>query len=379
MSDSESLNQIIKQRITNAGGFLPFDAFMQAALYEPGLGYYESKTVFGAKGDFVTAADLGPWLSLGFSDLIFWGWQQMGEPAEWTLLEQGGGSGKLLVSTLNMISQFSMQAPSRIVSVERSTRLRDRQRELFSRCGLEVELYSSLTELEASENVIALSNELPDAFPVRCFRWKEGRFVERGVVSGTDGFDWQDAEQPLADGPDISRKILDAMPEGYFSEWNPNLAGWQQDLSKVVQSGFVFCVDYGYSQQEYYRPGRLEGSLLAHVKQQVNEDVLAAPGEQDITAHIDFTALKQAGEAVGFESLLWMSQGGWLAQSPSVQAFVQSLAGLHDKESMHLMAHAKRMLMPFGMGELFKILVQSRGLKSERPGYLQQFDHLDQL
>ena len=379
MSESQSLEKIIKQRIKRAGNFLPFDAFMQAALYEPGLGYYESKTIFGAKGDFVTAADLGPWLSLGFSDLIFWAWQQMGEPAQWTLLEQGSGSGKLLASTLNMISQFSMLPPSRIISVEQSAQLRDRQRELFTRYELEIELLSSLAELEASENVIALSNELPDAFPVRCFRWKEGQCFERGVVSGPNGFDWQDAEQPLGGGPEIARALLDAMPDGYFSEWNPNLAGWQQDLSAVVQSGFVFCVDYGYSQQEYYRPGRMEGSLLAHAKQQVNEDVLANPGEQDITAHIDFTALKQAGEAVGFESLLWMSQGGWLAQSPSVQAFVQSLAGLQDKESMHLMAHAKRMLMPFGMGELFKILVQSRGLKSERPGYLQQFDHLDQL
>lgn len=379
MSEFQSLDQVIEQRIKNAGGFLPFDAFMQAALYEPGLGYYESKTVFGAKGDFVTAADLGPWLSLGFSDLIFWAWQQMGEPDEWTLLEQGGGSGKLLVSTLNMISQFSMMAPNRIISVEQSAQLRDRQRKLFARRGFEIELVSSLTAIEPLENVIALSNELPDAFPVRCFRWKENQFFERGVVSGPDGFDWQDADQPLLDGPEIAKALLDAMPDGYFSEWNPNLAGWQQDLSAVVQSGFVFCVDYGYSQQEYYRPGRVEGSLLAHVRQQVNEDVLADPGEQDITAHIDFTALKQAGEAVGFESLLWMSQGGWLAQSPSVQAFIQSLAGLQDKDSMHLMAHAKRMLMPFGMGELFKLLIQSKGIKSERPKFLQQFDHLDQL
>jgi SAM-dependent MidA family methyltransferase len=379
MSESKTLEQIIRQRIKNAGGFLPFDTFMQAALYEPGLGYYESKTIFGEKGDFVTATDLGPWLSLGFSDLVFWAWQQMGEPDEWTLLEQGSGNGKLLVSVLSLISQFSMMPPTRTISVERSAQLRDRQRELFSRRGFEIEPVSSLAKLETSENVIALSNELLDAFPVRCFRWKGNQFFERGVVSGPDGFNWQDADQPLADGPEIAKELLDAMPDGYFSEWNPNLSDWQQDLSAVIQSGFVFCVDYGYSQQEYYRPGRLEGSLLAHVRQQVSEDVLANPGAQDITAHIDFTALKQAGKAAGFEPLLWMSQGGWLAQSPSVQAFIQSLAGLQDKESMHLMAHAKRMMMPFGMGELFKLLVQGKGIKSGRPKFLQQFDHLDQL
>jgi len=379
MSKSQSLEKIIRQRVKDAGGFLSFDAFMQAALYEPGLGYYESKTIFGAKGDFVTAVDLGPWLSLGFSDLIFWAWQQMGEPAEWTLIEQGSGNGKLMVSVLNLILQFSMQPPSRIISVERSAQLQDRQRELFARRGFGIELVSSLTELEASENVIALSNELPDAFPVRCFRWKGDQFFERGVVSGPNGFCWQDADQPLTDGPDIAGELLAAMPDGYFSEWNPNLAGWQQDLSAQIESGFVFCVDYGYSQQEYYRPGRVEGSLLAHVRQQVSEDTLANPGGQDITAHVDFTALKQAGEAAGFKPLLWMSQGGWLAQSPSVQAFVQSLAGHQDAESLHLMAHAKRMLMPFGMGELFKLLVQAKGLDAKKPGHLNQFDHLKTL
>jgi len=157
MSKSHTLDQIIKRRIKTAGGFLPFDAFMQAALYEPGLGYYESKTIFGEKGDFVTAADLGPWLSLGFSDLIFWAWQQMGEPARWTLLEQGSGSGKLMVSILSLIAQFSMQPPTRIISVERSVQLQDRQRELFTRRGFDIEVVSSLAELEASENIIALS------------------------------------------------------------------------------------------------------------------------------------------------------------------------------------------------------------------------------
>jgi len=358
---------------------LPFDAFMQAALYEPGLGYYESKAIFGKDGDFVTAADMGPWLSLGFSDLIFSAWRQMGEPDDWTLLEQGGGSGRLLASVLSLIAQFSMQPPARTISVERSAQLRRRQARLFERRGLEVELVFSLAGLEACENIIVMSNELPDAFPVRCFRWKDKQFFERGVISGPDGFNWQDAGQLLADGPDIAAQLLAAMPDGYCSEWSPALAVWQADLAGVVQSGFVFTVDYGYSQQEYYRPGRVEGCLLAHVRQQTSEDVLASPGERDITSHIDFTALKQAGEAAGLESLLWMSQGGWLAQSPSVQAFVQSMAGRRDECSMQLMEHAKRMLMPFGMGEVFKLLIQSKGLNAKKPDYLNQFDHLKTL
>ena len=379
MPDTRKLEKIIRQRIEEAGGFLPFDRFMQVALYEPGLGYYESAEVFGEEGDFVTAPDLGPWLSYGLYDLIVWGCQQFGPGAGWTLIEQGSGSGRLLLAVLKLLARQPGLMPARVISVERSERLREKQRQLIAEHGLEVEIVSALADIEPLEHVIFFSNELPDAFPVRCFRWRQGRLIERGVSLDGDNFCWRDVEAPLADAPEISESLTQAWPEDYCSEWNPALAGWQQELAAVVQSGFVFTIDYGYAAQEYYRPGRIEGSLLAHIRHQTSEDLLAHVGEQDLTAHVDFTALVKAGRAAGLEPLAWMSQGGWLAQSSSVQAFVQNLARQSDAESMRLMAQAKRLLLPFGMGEMFKLLVQRRGIEAERPPYLQQFDHLRQL
>ena len=379
MPDSRKLEKIIRQRVEEAGGFLPFDRFMQAALYEPGLGYYESAEVFGSEGDFVTAPDLGPWLSYGLYDLIVWGRQQFGSDMEWTLIEQGSGSGRLLLALLKLLAGHPELMPARAISVERSGRLRERQRQLFDAHGFEVEIVSTLDDIEPLEHVIFFSNELPDAFPVRCFRWRQGSLIERGVGLDDGNFCWRDADAPLADAPEIDKKLIQAWPEGYCSEWNPALAEWQKELAAVVQSGFVFTIDYGYAQQEYYRSGRVEGSLLAHIRHQTSEDLLAKVGEQDITAHVDFTALVKVGRKAGLEPLVWMSQGGWLAQSPSVQAYVQSLARQPDSESMRLMAQAKRLLLPFGMGEMFKLLVQRRGIETERPPYLQQFDHLRQL
>lgn len=379
MCEHQQLYRVIEKRIQGAGGVLRFDRFMQAALYEPELGYYESKTVFGEKGDFVTAPELGPWLSLGFADLLFWSWKAMGEPAEWTLMEQGSGSGKLLSATLGLIAQFSMTMPATVISVERSAQLRERQRVLFHEAGLDVDIVDSLDEVDAVENIVVFSNELPDAFPVRSFRYQGGAFYERGIANGDAGYVWQDSEIPMDDAPLIAPELIASWPDGYISEFNPGLAAWQQQLAGIVQRGFVFTVDYGYSQQEYYREGRREGSLLAHIGQATSEDVLERPGSRDITAHVDFTALNRAGVKAGLSPLLWMSQGGWLAQSPSVQAFVQSLAAQNDATSMHLMAHAKRVLMPFGMGEVFKLMAQSKGVESGRPDYLQQFDHLDHL
>ncbi len=379
MLEQRSLSNKIRQRINDAGGWLPFDQFMQAALYEPGLGYYDTKTVFGEKGDFVTASELGPWSTLAMADLVFNAWQQMGEPAIWTLIEQGSGSGQQLAALLDILVQWSMQPPTTVISVEHCAQLRDRQQKLFAERELHVMLAASLNDVDASEHVVYYSNELPDAFPVPCFHYKQSAFYERGVGIDGDAFCWLDAEAPMSNPPFIAAELIANWPDSYISEYNPALNAWQQQLARIIQSGFVFTVDYGYSQQEYYRQARVEGTLLTHVDQTADEDVLSNPGSRDITAHVDFTALSRAGKEAGLTSVLWMSQGGWLAQSPSVQALIQSLAEQNDKVSMHLLAHAKRMLMPFGMGEVFKLLIQSRGLCAKKPDYLKQFDHMDVL
>jgi len=379
MSKQMSLNEIIRQRINDAGGFIGFDQFMQAALYEPGLGYYETKTVFGEKGDFVTASELGPWSSLAMADLTFNAWQQMGEPTAWTLIEQGSGSGQLLASLLDILDQFNMQQPGTVISVEHCAPLRARQEQLFTQRQLSVQLVASLQDIAPMEHVIYYSNELPDAFPVPCFHFRNGEFFERGVGLKEDEFCWMDAVEPMLNRPDIAAELIQAWPDDYISEWNPALSVWQQQLFRIIQIGFVFTVDYGYSQQEYYRQARVEGSLLAHVGQTASEDVLSGPGGRDITAHVDFTALVRAGRKAGLAPLLWMPQGGWLAQSPSVQSLIQTLAAQNNKLSMHLLAHVKRMMMPFGMGEVFKLMVQAKGVEAVKPDYLTRFDHLDAL
>lgn len=375
---SAALSEIIRGRIVEAGGMIGFDRFMQAALYEPGLGYYETRTVFGEQGDFVTASELGPWSTLAFADLIVDSWQKLDEPANWTLIEQGSGAGLQLASLLDMLVQLPLKMP-RVISVEHCAGLRARQQQLFSDRRLDVSIVASLSELDPLEDVIYYSNELPDAFPVPSFHYKNGQFFERGVGIDGEGFCWLDGEMPMAEPPAVDASLIAAWPESYISEFNPALADWQQELGRVICKGFAFTVDYGYAQQEYYRQARTEGTLLAHLQQSASEDLLTDPGSRDITAHVDFSALVAHGRKAGLSPLLWMSQGGWLAQSPSVQALIDTLAKQNDKVSLHLLAHAKRMLMPFGMGEVFKLLVQSKGIQTTRPAYLKQFDHLDTL
>lgn len=376
---SDELNTILQRRIAEAGGWLPFDQFMQSALYEPGLGYYESAQVFGEKGDFVTGAELGPWLALALGDLIAWGWERLGRPDQWCLLEQGGGTGELLLAVINNLQKRDIPLPTRVVAVEACAAMRQRQHEAYARSGVEVMQADSLDALKPQENCLMFCNELVDALPVKSFIYRGGEMFERGVIWNGEVFAWQAAEDTLRDGPAIDAAIREQWPDGYISEWNPNLDDWQTSVARVVGHGYLFCVDYGYAQSEYYRPQRIEGTLLAYAGHQASDHVLSNPGGQDITAHVDFTAMCSAGKRAGLHPCCWISQGAWLAQSPSVQRYVQGLAADPDAAGMQALAHAKRMMLPNGMGELFKLCIQTCGSDSEPPSYLESFDRVQAL
>ncbi|MFQ5581138.1 MAG: class I SAM-dependent methyltransferase [Mariprofundaceae bacterium] len=379
MVESLSLETVLGKRIHHADGFLSFADFMQAALYEPELGYYETTDVFGKEGDFVTGAELGPWLAYGFSDIISWGWQQLGQPSSWTLLEQGGGTGALMLAILDILQTFPIAMPDRVIAVETSAHMRERQKQAYAQSGINVIQPASLDELDAMDSCLMFCNELPDAFPVRRFTYRQGELFERGVGIASGHFCWRDAQEVLHDGPEIHADLMRAWPEGYISEWNPHLAAWQRQLGRIIHKGYVFCVDYGYSQQEYYRPQRVEGTLLAHYRHQTSEDVLRDPGHCDITAHVDFTTLAHLGAQSGLQPTCFMSQGGWLAQSPLVQTRLQQLAASGSVNAVRDLAHAKRMLMPSGMGETFKLLIQHCSAGDELPPFLSQFNRLHDL
>lgn len=378
LKPSEILLERICQAIEQEGGWLPFDRFMGMALYEPELGYYESKEVFGEPGDFVTGASLGPWLALGFADLIVWAWQEMGRPDPWYLLEQGGGNGQLLAKLALLLQETGIVMPQ-FIAVERSHWMRQRQQQQYQQLGLHVQHYHALTDVPVLGAAIMISNELPDAFPVKSFQKLDGKLFERGVACGEQGLQWQPSPVALPGVPGVTEAQMDSWPHAYVSEWNPYLADWQQQLARILGRGYSFCVDYGYSAREYYRDSRIGGTLMGHHQHEVIEDVLANPGQCDITAHVNFSELAEAGQRAGFQTLAWMTQGAWLAQSPGVNAAIQALAQEQSASAMHALQSAKRMMMPFGMGETFKILIQEKGTDACAPEYLSSLDRKESL
>jgi SAM-dependent MidA family methyltransferase len=260
--------------------------------------------------------------------------------------------------------------------------MRERQAEAYAQAGISVEQVPALAAVGPLDACMMYCNELPDAFPVRCLVRKQDALHERGVAWQGSSPVWADADMPMHEAPWIDPALIQAWPEGYITEWNPGLDAWQRDVAATVRHGLVFTVDYGFSQQEYYRPNRIGGTLMAHHRHRADADVLTDPGSRDITAHVDFTALAHWGREHGLHSTAFMSQGAWLAQSPAVQAHIATLAGATDAESLAQMAQVKRLLLPSGMGELFKLLIQrTEGFAQAAtlPPFLGRFDRLRDL
>ncbi|MDQ6975936.1 MAG: SAM-dependent methyltransferase [Mariprofundaceae bacterium] len=376
------LLDVLYQQIQASDGFLPFDVLMQHALYHDVHGYYQQGHVFGASGDFITAPDMGPWLALAFADLIHHGWQHMGSPPKWGLLEQGGGRGRLLSQVVRLLGEHFKQSPTHIFAVEKSALWRAEQAKHYQQAGISVIGLASLDALSIDVPLLIFSNELPDAFPVRCFVWQQGQCFERAIiVDGTGTLGWGIADVPFMPAPTVDNSIMQAWPEGYISEYNTGLAAWQRQLGELLTSngGMAFTLDYGYSQSEYYRPSRIEGTLMGHKGHQVMHDVLTHIGEADMTAHVDFTALARIGMAHGLTAIAYMTQGGWLASSPLVQTALQEVAATPNAQNMRLIAHAKRLMLPHaGMGESFKLLIQSPA-DVVLPDPLQAMNRLERL
>lgn len=362
-NDTGPAAALIKKRLEERGGWLPFSDFMDLALFAPGVGYYQRGGMFGEQGDFVTAVDLGPWLALGLADLVRESWRMLGSPRAFTLMELGGGTGRLMAELARLLAKEGIEPE--LLAIERSGELARMQRQRLKEAGFCIEVVPDLESVALREPMVVFSNEFFDALPVRCFVAKRAGgagIVERGVAWRDGRFVWSEAHEPLERGPAIAPEIRAEWPEGYISEWRPELSAWLTGLADCAERLVVLTVDYGYPQREYYRPGRIEGTLMGHAGHRVVHDVLSAPGSMDITAHVDFTAFARAGERAGMHTLHFMNQGAWLAQSPSVQQAIRDRARNPSPDSVQALAHARRLLMPDGMGESFKLLVQAKGV-----------------
>ncbi len=367
LAHSERLRTHLAEAIRAAGGWLPFSRYMALALYAPGLGYYAAgSTKFGAAGDFVTAPGLTPLFGQTVARTVAAVLAETGGE----VLELGAGEGHLAADLLNGLADLEA-LPSRYYILEVSADLRARQQtRLAESASRWLDRVVWLEALPTAFTGVILGNELLDALPVdilhrRSDGLSDGLF-ERGVVLAENGdFAW--ADQPVSH-VDL-RALGDLFPavDDYVSEVSLAVPALIRSLSGGLERGALLFFDYGFPRAEFYHLQRSQGTLMCHYRHHSHDDPFWLPGLNDITAHVDFSAVAEAGEQAGLDLLGYTSQGAYLLQA----GLLDQLAALEVGTPAYLRAVValQKLLQPHEMGELFKVIALGRGVSVALPGF----------
>jgi SAM-dependent MidA family methyltransferase len=365
---SRRLLDLIREQAVAAGGLLPFDRFMELALYAPGLGYYVAGTrKFGSEGDFVTAPELSPLFGRCIAEQCREVLEAVGEG---DILEFGAGSGSLAAEVLSALADASALPRSYLI-LELSPELRERQRRLLAERVPDLLARARwLDRLPEKFCGCVLANELLDAMPVHRFRiGEDGKPLELLVRPSPDGLE-EVAVEPvspgLAEAVGVLRDKELALEPGFESEINLRLRPWIAAVGKVLERGLLLLVDYGYPQSEYYRADRCRGTLMCHYRHRARVDPYLNLGLQDITAHVDFTAVAEAGGSAGLRLAGYTTQAHFLIGC-GIDRLLAQVAG--GPEALNQMLGAKQLILPSAMGERFQVIGLDKGLEGTWIGF----------
>lgn len=363
LNHSNKLLTQIKDRIAQTGA-LSFAEYMELALYAPGLGYYNCGTTkFGPAGDFITAPEISPLFGQCISNQIASIFPEISNP---DILEFGGGTGSLAYAIMKDLEQ-KQSLPNHYYFLELSADLRERQQQYLNE--MLPHLYDRfvwLNQLPEIFNGVMLANEVLDAMPVHRFAVAQHQFTEISV-------DCKAAELVESSTP-AQPALIDAISalqisftDGYTSELNLNINPWISALSKILNQGLILLIDYGYPRAEYYHPDRSMGTLMCHYRHQTHSNYFLWPGLQDITAHVDFTAVAEAAVDNNLDIAGFTSQANFLLSC----GLLEMAANLEEDTLMQYQTSQaiKRLILPSEMGELFKVMALTRNIEIPLLGF----------
>ena len=334
------------------GNWIPFARYLELVLHEPGLGYYAAGArKFGAGGDFVTAPELSPLFGRALARQV----AQVLQPGD-AVLEFGAGSGALAGQLLG-----ELDCPYFIL--ETSADLRDRQRQ---RLGERVQW---LERMPQRFRGVMLANEVVDAMPVHAVAWRGDGIFERGVCANEGQLAWslRPAEGAVLA---VARTLAIEPPTSgaYESEIGLIAPTWIRLLARALERGAILVADYGFPAHEYYHPQRSTGTLACHYRHRVHGDPFYLPGLQDITAHVDFSALARAAGAGGLDVLGYANQAQFLINC-GITELLEKEDPADTKRYLPLVSAVQTLLAPSEMGELFKFLALGRGVGAPLLGF----------
>ncbi|MBF0380622.1 MAG: SAM-dependent methyltransferase [Magnetococcales bacterium] len=361
----------LKKLIGESGGTIPFIRFMEEALYHPQKGYYTKVAKrLGPGGDFVTAPELtslfGELLCLQMIEL----WQLLGSPKKFQLVELGPGSGRLAHDILRTAQKFKdFYTAVSYELVEISDDFSQRQKQLLKKGKLHKKArWHKDFDGVANGGVVGVifANEFLDALPVHLVEQSPHGLSEVGVKLNEDG-EFTTEILPLAEkiGGDYFTSRGITLATGTRTEIGLPGQEWVKQAGAKLRQGMVLLIDYGHPQKDYYAAVRTNGTLAGHLKHVRVDDPLANPGEMDLTAHVDFTAILAAGREAGLDLVGYTTQA-WFLMGLGILERLDILSKAGGADTGPLKEAVKRLIMPEGMGETFKVMVLGKGIEGQQ-------------
>ena len=376
---SRQLTEIILTTIDQAGGWISFPRYMELALYAPGLGYYSGGSrKFGGAGDFVTAPEMTPLFARTLARTI----APILAATAPIVTEVGAGTGKLAGDLLQALEAMD-QLPARYDILELSAELAERQRQhLQATVPHLMERIHWLSTLPETLSGVIVGNEVLDAMPVELVRWQRGAIPEvarLGVgietVDGGVQLVTMAAPPTEAASPALIERVRGLAekydwPDDYTTEIPEAGPAWVTTLAQRLTRGALLLLDYGFPRHEFYHHERTGGTLMCHYRHRAHPEPYYWPGLQDITSHVDFTSIAEAGFDAGLEVTGYCTQAGWLLDAGLLDLLAaEQPADLTQADTTWVRTqHAvQTLLSPAEMGEFFKVILLTRGLPAGLP------------
>ena len=334
------------------------------ALYDPEFGYYNSETLkIGREGDFYTSSHLHPVFGAIMGRQMREMWEVMGRPDNFMIVEMGAGAGYFCKDVLDSLKHTDFLSALRYIILERSPGMRGYQQRLLKEFSGKVDWIADLSEISSIEGCI-FSNELLDAFPVHLVRMEDDLKEiyldfdeEKGFIEQAGGLSREEISHYFRD---FSIEI----EKGYTTEVNLRIKDWLNEINNVLARGFILTVDYGYPVWDYYSEDRNRGTILCYHRHQISENPYVNIGEQDMTAHVNFSAVKKWGEEIGIETAGYCGQGVFMV-SLGIDADMKKIAE-SSNDFMFEIARIKKLILPQGMGESHKVMIQYKGIEAPK-------------
>ncbi|GJL76208.1 class I SAM-dependent methyltransferase [Nitrosomonas sp.] len=381
LAHSQKLQSVIRDEIESAGGWISFSRYMDKVLYHPGLGYYSGgATKLGGSGDFVTAPEISALYGRTLARQV----RQIAEHVSKhtgfaDMLEFGAGSGKLALDLLQELEQLDA-LPQYYYILEVSAQLRKRQQKLLAEQASHLMARVVwLDRLPDRYYGTVLANEVIDAMPVHLVEWRSNEVFERGVAwndhEQNGGFVWEN--RPIEnEALKFHAKLLSARmnPDqdpafNYVSEVNLAARYFMRSLAGMLEQGAAILIDYGFGSGEYYHPQRSQGTLMCHYRHHAHPDPFFLPGLQDITSHVDFSALTEIAEETELSLMGYTTQAHFLLNC----GVTEILARIPVEDVQNYLPTAnqlQKLVSPAEMGELFKVIAFGRNIAQPLVGFV---------